>query len=301
MENKLAIIIPYYKKTFFKATLQSLANQTDNRFSVYIGDDASPNNPREILKNFEGKFNFKYHRFSDNIGATKLTKQWDRCIELSNNEKWLMILGDDDALEENFIEKFYENLSEVESQNIQVIRYSTQLINDKGETTSKVYENPKTEMPADSYMRIFKGNGRSTLTEHLFTRKTYKKNGFKDFPVAFGSDTIAWIEFPEMGGIFSINDSKAFIRISDEHLSSSNNGDLKFKRREGIYLFNRYLIAHYSKFFAAEERFLILKKAYTNLTSSTSNKMKSVDFLLFMMKYISPLKVLQIVKENRNR
>jgi hypothetical protein len=31
--NKL--IIPYYKFTFFK-TLQSLANQTDKRFKVYI-------------------------------------------------------------------------------------------------------------------------------------------------------------------------------------------------------------------------------------------------------------------------
>lgn len=37
----LAIIIPYYKFTFFEATLQSLANQTDQRFKVYIGDDAS--------------------------------------------------------------------------------------------------------------------------------------------------------------------------------------------------------------------------------------------------------------------
>jgi hypothetical protein len=34
----LAIIIPYYKLTFFLATLESLANQTDNRFTVYIGE-----------------------------------------------------------------------------------------------------------------------------------------------------------------------------------------------------------------------------------------------------------------------
>ena len=32
----LAIVIPYFKLTFFEETLQSLANQTDQRFKVYI-------------------------------------------------------------------------------------------------------------------------------------------------------------------------------------------------------------------------------------------------------------------------
>ena len=41
----LAIVIPYYKLTFFEATLQSLADQTDKRFMVYIGDDASLESP----------------------------------------------------------------------------------------------------------------------------------------------------------------------------------------------------------------------------------------------------------------
>jgi hypothetical protein len=36
----LAIVIPYYKRTFFEETLQSLAKQTDKRFVVYVGDDA---------------------------------------------------------------------------------------------------------------------------------------------------------------------------------------------------------------------------------------------------------------------
>lgn len=301
MENKLAIIIPYYKKTFFEATLHSLQNQTDKRFSVYIGDDASPNNPSEILQKFEGKLNFKYHKFSENKGGTQLTKQWDRCIELSEKEQWLMILGDDDTLEDNLVETFYENLQEVEKLNIEVIRYASQLIDENGKTISNIFENPKLEKAADSYMRAFKGNGRSTLTEHIFTRKTYLKNGFRDFPVAFGSDNVAWLEFPEMGNIFSINDAKAFIRISSEHLSSKNEGDLTFKRREGIYLFNRYIISNYSKYFSTEDRFLILKKAYKNLTSSTTDKLKSVDFIFFMLKYIAPKKVLQIIKENRNR
>jgi glycosyltransferase involved in cell wall biosynthesis len=51
----LAIIIPYYKLTFFDATLESLANQNDNRFTVYIGDDNSTESPLAVLGNYEHK------------------------------------------------------------------------------------------------------------------------------------------------------------------------------------------------------------------------------------------------------
>jgi glycosyltransferase involved in cell wall biosynthesis len=54
----LAIIIPYYKLTFFEDTLQSLAEQTCPDFKVYIGDDASPENPSELLEKYQGKFDF---------------------------------------------------------------------------------------------------------------------------------------------------------------------------------------------------------------------------------------------------
>ena len=72
----LAIVIPYYKRSFFKETLQSLANQTDKRFKVYIGDDASPENPLDLLEHYKGSFDFEYKRFETNEGATSLVKQW---------------------------------------------------------------------------------------------------------------------------------------------------------------------------------------------------------------------------------
>ena len=63
----LAIIIPYYKFTFFESTLQSLANQSDKRFKVYIGDDASSENPIDLLGRYQGKVDFKYHRFESSF------------------------------------------------------------------------------------------------------------------------------------------------------------------------------------------------------------------------------------------
>ncbi len=46
----LAIIIPYYKLTFFEETLQSLVNLTDERFKVYIGNDGIPEDPSYLFQ-----------------------------------------------------------------------------------------------------------------------------------------------------------------------------------------------------------------------------------------------------------
>jgi len=83
----LAIVIPYYKITFFWATLQSLANQTNKQFKVYIGDDASLDNPTLLLQQFQDQFEFIYHRFETNIGSVSLVQQWNRCIDMSENEE----------------------------------------------------------------------------------------------------------------------------------------------------------------------------------------------------------------------
>jgi glycosyltransferase involved in cell wall biosynthesis len=105
----LAIVIPYFKVTFFEETINSLAGQTNKNFKVYIGDDASPECPKKILKEFESKLNFKYQKFENNLGSISLVQQWNRCIDLIEDEEWIMILGDDDFLEETVVENWYKN------------------------------------------------------------------------------------------------------------------------------------------------------------------------------------------------
>lgn len=51
--KRLAIIIPAYKENFLFETLQSLANQTNKDFNVYVGDDCSPYDLQSIVSRFE--------------------------------------------------------------------------------------------------------------------------------------------------------------------------------------------------------------------------------------------------------
>lgn len=296
--NNLAIIIPFYKKKYFKKTLESLVNQSDKNFYVYIGNDNSPEDIEDLLTEYTDKLNFNYKKFDQNLGANNLTLQWDRCIALSDKEEWIMVLGDDDVLDQKVVEKFYDHISKVETAQLKVIRFASQLIDEEENKTSTVYFNPIFEKAATSYIRTLKGKGRSTLSEHVFSRSAYERHGFKHFPVAFGSDNVAWLEFPDMGNIYSINSAVVSVRISKEHLSSRDDNGLRYQKREGIYLFNRYIIENYASFFAEDEKVLILKKAYRNLRFATRDLVKTFEFIFFMFRKIG-WKAVAVIKNNR--
>ena len=62
MEEKIAIVIPAYKCRFLRQTLDSIVVQTCRSFTVYIGDDASPQNLKEIVSDYADKMNIVYQQ-----------------------------------------------------------------------------------------------------------------------------------------------------------------------------------------------------------------------------------------------
>ena len=67
MEKKVAVIIPAYKSRFLQQTLDSMVVQTNQDFTVYIGDDASPHDLKNIVSLYQGKLDIVYHRFEINL------------------------------------------------------------------------------------------------------------------------------------------------------------------------------------------------------------------------------------------
>jgi len=221
----LAIVIPYYKISFFEATLQSLEYQTDKRFKVYIGDDNSSENPTCLLKKYEGKFDFQYHKFNENLGGTSLVKHWERCIDLAETQSWIMILGDDDYLDETVIDSWYKQYNNF-NRKANVIRFASRVVDEKLQTISGLYTHNVLEKPSDSYYNRFKGYTRSSLSEHVFLKQAYQKYRFTDYPVAWHSDDKAWLDFSEDKPIYSINESAVFIRMSAINISGKKEYDV---------------------------------------------------------------------------
>lgn len=238
----LAIVIPYYNYKYFEKTLDSLANQINKDFKVFIGDDASDDDPLLLLNEYKNKFDFEYKRFENNFGANSLVKQWKRCIKMTTNEPWIQILGDDDVLEKNSVLVFYENLEIIKRENVNVVRFASRYINENDEPL-KDYEDffhPNLELATNSFYRNFKGNSRSSLSEHIFSRKSYEKYGFYDFPIAYYSDDRAWLEFSNFKNLLTLNDSIISIRVSRESITGKSSNKL-FKNK-ARYLFFKDII-----------------------------------------------------------
>ena len=248
--NKLAIVIPYYKMVFFKETLKSVASQTDKRFTLYIGNDASPDDPFPLIEKYFPDGNYHYFDYKENLGGKNLAMQWERILE-NVKEEWFQILGDDDVISENFVEEFYKNLAEINQNNCNVVKFSQCWINENGERITDFTEYDQLINPADNIgYKIMKAQ-RSSLSEHIFRKKQYLKFNFKKFPLAWATDDVAVLEFSERKNIYFIKHSKVFVRVSNENISGRSDNQLEKKNAK-----------------IASEKYLI-KKHYKNLTKES--------------------------------
>lgn len=253
----LGIVIPYYKLTFFEATLESLANQIDQRFKVYIGDDASLEDPTVLLEKYKGKFDFVYHRFESNLGGTSLVKQWERCIALIADEVWIMVLGDDDFLEETVVSSWYENFEKFNLKT-NLIRFASRLVFEKSNTISDLYSHPIWERATDSYYRKFKQVSRSSLSEYFFSKTVYEKFGFYNYPLAWNSDDRAWLDFSDNKPIYTINESVVFVRMSSQNITGRRDNILTKNLSE--IQFYKFLISNKFQFYENNQRLELIKK-----------------------------------------
>lgn len=245
----LAIVIPYYKLDFFEETLKSLSIQTDKRFHVYIGDDASPQFPDDLLKKYKGHFSYTYKRFQFNLGGVSLVEQWERCLEMLNDELWVQILGDDDTLSPNTVAMFYNNVSQIEQEGSNVIRFATQVINEQGNSTSKIYNHPVLEKSTDFLIRKYQGGTRSSLSEYIFRKEKIDSIKFKNLPMAWSSDTLAIIEFSADKNIYTINDSLVFFRRSSKNITGQSDS---IEKNKSWFKFYVYLLSNYGKNYPKE-------------------------------------------------
>ena len=287
----IAIVIPYFKFTFFEETLLSLANQTDKKFKVYIGDDASPENPKDLLKKFKGKFDFKYHRFEKNLGGASLVRQWDRCIAMTQNEEWIMILGDDDFLSENVVEEFNNNFC-IFNQISNIVRFASCVKVENDQLLSNVFLHPQFESISDFLYRRVKGETRSSMSEHIFAKAIYQQYGFIDYPLGWHSDDRAWLDFSGNKPIFSINNAMFTIRISNESISGNKeNISVKSKATE---LYFSDVINLVTKKFAKKTRLIIFMRY--EVIIKQKRKLSWAEWLNLNKKYASLGLILPLIK-----
>ncbi len=223
MSSELAIVIPIYKKEFLAEALESIKEQTDQRFTAYIGDDASPHKLDELIKGLELPQNFRYHRFDDNLGQHSLVSQWQRCISLTRGEEWLWLFSDDDIADATCVEQFYN--SKKDSPGYDVYRFNTNKIS---EDSSLLKENlfPQIVSSADFLNIKLNYLQESYVVESIFSREAFERvNGFPDLPLAWASDDMFWAKMASKTGIFTMAGARVSWRYSGKNISSRKESD----------------------------------------------------------------------------
>lgn len=229
-QNNLAIVIPAYKSTFLAAALDSIAAQTCQDFTLYIGDDCSPNNIGEIVDRYRDKINLVYKRFDTNLGGKDLVAQWERCIDLTQDEEWLWLFSDDDVMEERCVEEFYKSIED--NPQAGLVHFNVNRLDD---ATGEVSPLPLFPLYCSSKYYLdekLKGHLISFVVEFVVKRDIFFDNGrFQNFDLAWGSDFISWVKFSDAAdGIDTCENAKVLWRKSNENISPDKSNPILVRK-----------------------------------------------------------------------
>jgi glycosyltransferase involved in cell wall biosynthesis len=234
---KLAIIVPYYKNNFISEALNSIQQQTNQNFNLYIGDDASPYSITEFIDRVKDDFKERvsYHRFDENLGSKSLTKQWERCIALSADENYIWLFSDDDVMPFDAVQRFYDFINQSNKPSADLFRFNVSIIDNESKLIGSGKLHPPFETAENFAKRRMHGQCLSTACEFIFTRYIYEsKNKFVEFPLAWCSDDATWIKFSEEKGIYTISGEPVLWRMSGLNISSDSEKSYKLKFTSAI-------------------------------------------------------------------
>lgn len=255
MSQELAIVIPAYKITYLRECLESIANQSNKRFHVYIGDDCSPHDIKTIVDEYKDRFELTYHRFEFNLGGADLVAQWHRCIDLTNGERYIWLFSDDDIMGAECVESFYSIPQEIRDNAL--VHYDISVLDStNGRVLKKATRYPSI-LSAGDYLRLkLKGDIISFVVEFIFPRWLYEKiGGFQKFDLAWGSDFMTWLKMSSncKYGIVTVeSDEEATIkwRKSNENISPRKDRPITIRKIKAL-IENAKYIKHELKSYPA--------------------------------------------------
>jgi glycosyltransferase involved in cell wall biosynthesis len=281
MTHRLAIIIPAYKAKFLPAALESIAAQTCKDFTLYIGDDCSPEPIGDIVEQYRDKIELVFQRFAANIGGKDLVAQWERCIAMSKDEPYIWLFSDDDVMEPNCVEELFNQIEKTEGA-YDVYHFNVDIINERGAFEKRKKDYPEVLSAYRFYSGKNSGKFSAYVVENVFSRKVYEQfGGFMKYDLAWGSDVATWIVFSGRKGICTVPNARVCWRQSSQNITPDYSRQIAerklraqlaflnwayryFAKEPDIYPTNRaffILLIHYYRRFVSEES---IKEAFTS-------------------------------------
>ena len=221
MSTKYTFLLPAYKPDFFEVALRSIETQTLKDFKVLVSDDCSPHDLKSIYNKVCGDDErFTYRRNEVNMGRKSLVSHWNLLVDMCDTE-YLILASDDDVYEPTFLEEVDKLAKKYPK--VDLIRARVKLINEQGNLLAKdaIYEE---KLSAIEFISQLYGNHYiKCIANFVFKAKKLQViNGFKDFPLAWNSDSATVIEMSR-NGIANTNKLLFSFRNSTVNISYGRN------------------------------------------------------------------------------
>ena len=297
MKNNLAIVIPAYKSTFLPAALDSIAAQTCKDFTLYIGDDCSPNNIGEIVSRYRDKINIVYKRFDTNLGGKDLVAQWERCIDMTQNEEWLWLFSDDDIMDQNCVEEFYRAVGE--NNDCDIFHFDINIINDEGNIVKKTKTYPKGLSAWNFCKQRTDCKILSFVVEYVYRKVSFMNKGrFQNFDMAWGSDVATITKLIGNNTLGIISNARVSWRQSDENISPDKSAKVSYRKLMSVADYtdwiNTYFFSHGKMSVYLLKVYLKRYKQYFSCLPGVDRKAVENNFIVKMgwAKYSLAIKLL---------
>jgi hypothetical protein len=237
---QLAIIIPAFKGDFLAKALACLVRQTDQRFNIYVCDDASRADIKGIAQSALGARPYFYKRFEKNLGSVSLPKHWDRCVAESG-EPWIWLFSDDDLMDNHCVEAFYKFL-ETNGESTNICRFDAWIVDEADKVTGL----HTLHLDQESWLEFAYGHlmgwRRSFMQQLIFRRSAFEQaGGFLDLPLGWGTDDAAVVAMGRQKVIRRLPGARVFWRHSQLNLSPDRSLEKRKQKLRAVCLYLKWL------------------------------------------------------------
>ena len=150
------------------------------------------------------------------------------------------------------VEEFQKKKDKINQEGINVVRFATQIIDEKGKINSAIYLHTVIEKSTDFLVKKFSKQTRSSLSEYVFNKRALISKGFRNFPVAWHADDMGVLEFSDFDNCYSINESLVYVRLSLMNIT----GDVSLDdlKNSATFEFCKVLFEEYSPRFTLQKK-----------------------------------------------
>lgn len=276
---KFSVCIPAYKSRFLAECIQSILAQSFGDFELIVLNDCSPEPVKQIVMGFDDA-RIRYYENEHNVGAIRLTDNWNKCLALAQGE-YVVIMGDDDRLEPDYLEEFTRLMHDYPD--LEVYHCRSVVIDDRGRPLRLTPACPSYERVCDHIWHRLNQWRSQYISDFVYRTATLRsRGGFYPLPLAWGSDDVtAYLAGAEKGIAHTAKPVFNY-RSNDLSITSSGNDLEKMKANmQYAQWLHDFLENHvpdktekvvYDTLMGQQEQLMLRRKRYTMALSMRSDR-----------------------------